>query len=104
MGKLETQDLIAKLISFDTTSALSNLDLINFIADYLDEFGISSIRVFSKDKTKANLIATIGPERDGGVVLQGTPMSCLLRGRLGKQTPFNFPNLTGSCMAEVRLI
>ena len=54
MGKLETQDLIAKLISFDTTSALSNLDLINFIADYLDEFGISSLRVFSKDKTKAN--------------------------------------------------
>jgi acetylornithine deacetylase len=95
MGKLETQDLIAKLISFDTTSALSNLDLINFIADYLDEFGISSIRVFSKDKTKANLIATIGPERDGGVVLSGHTDVVPVAGQTWKTNPFQLSEFNG---------
>jgi acetylornithine deacetylase len=93
MDKLKIQDLIAKLISFDTTSALSNLDLINFIADYLDRFGIASIQVFNDDKTKANLIATIGPDRDGGVVLSGHTDVVPVTGQTWKTNPFKLSEL-----------
>ncbi|MEM7193125.1 MAG: acetylornithine deacetylase, partial [Pseudomonadota bacterium] len=37
--------LLAKLISFDTTSAKSNLDLIAYVQDYLDGHGVASTLV-----------------------------------------------------------
>lgn len=65
------KEMIAKLVSFDTTSRNSNLPLIEFVEDYLAQHGITSHRVPSDDGRKANLVATIGPERDGGVILSG---------------------------------
>lgn len=67
----ETLDLVRRLIAFDTTSRLSNLDLIHFVADYLDRLGIRSALVHDETGKKANLWATIGPEGPGGVVLSG---------------------------------
>jgi acetylornithine deacetylase len=64
-------EMIERLIGFDTTSRLSNLALIDFIADYLAGHGVDSTRVFDDSGQKANLYATIGPEQDGGVVLSG---------------------------------
>jgi acetylornithine deacetylase len=64
-------EMIEKLVGFDTTSRNSNLDLIDFIADYLDGHGIAVTRTFDDDKGKANLFASLGPERPGGVVLSG---------------------------------
>jgi acetylornithine deacetylase len=69
--RAETLDLIRRLIAFDTTSRLSNLDLIHFVADYLDRLGIRSVLVHDETGKKANLWATIGPEGPGGVVLSG---------------------------------
>lgn len=85
---MNTQDLIAKLISFDTTSALSNLELIDFVAGYLEDHGISSLRVFNEDNAKANLIATIGPEIDGGVVLSGHTDVVPVTGQAWTTNPF----------------
>jgi acetylornithine deacetylase len=65
------REMIEKLISFDTVSRHSNLDLIDFVADYLAGHGIASTRVFNEDKSKANLYATVGPVKEGGVVLSG---------------------------------
>ena len=64
-------EMIERLIAFDTTSRLSNLVLIDFIADYLAGHGVESTRVFDASGEKANLYATLGPEQDGGVVLSG---------------------------------
>jgi acetylornithine deacetylase len=66
-----TLDLVRRLIAFDTTSRLSNLDLIRFVADYLDGLGIRSKLVHDETGRKANLWATIGPDGAGGVVLSG---------------------------------
>ncbi len=63
--------MLAKLVSFDTTSRNSNLDLIRFVVDYLAGFGITSELVHDETGAKANLWATIGPAGDGGVVLSG---------------------------------
>ena len=64
-------ELIRRLISFDTTSRESNLELIAFVQDYLDGLGITSQLVHNVEGTKANLYATIGDPNLGGVMLSG---------------------------------
>ena len=66
-----TLELLAQLVGFDTTSYKSNLDLIDFVESYLARHDIPSQRVPSDDGEKSNLIATIGPDIAGGVVLSG---------------------------------
>jgi len=65
------REMIAKLISFDTTSRNSNLELIDFVEHYLDENGARCTRFYNDDKTKANLLASIGPNIEGGIILSG---------------------------------
>ncbi|MDG2521306.1 acetylornithine deacetylase [Caulobacter segnis] len=64
-------DLLARLVAFDTTSRLSNLALIEWVEAYLAGLGVSSRRVPNADGTKTNLMATIGPHIEGGVILSG---------------------------------
>ncbi len=63
--------LMDKLVSFPTVSRDSNLELIDFVEDYLAGYGVRSVRVPNDDGTKAALYAHVGPEQDGGVVLSG---------------------------------
>lgn len=62
---------LERFVGFDTTSSKSNLDLIACAEAYLSEHGAMCRRVYNDDGTKANLIASIGPQVDGGVVLSG---------------------------------
>ena len=64
-------EMLKRLVAFDTTSRNSNLDLIRYIQDYLDDFGVASTLVPNDEGTKANLYASIGPETPGGIVLSG---------------------------------
>lgn len=64
-------DILARLVAFDTTSRLSNLELIEWVEAYLAKYGVASRRVPNADGTKSNLMATIGPDIEGGVVLSG---------------------------------
>src|SRR5690242_16545256 len=68
---IEPVEMIRRLIAFDTTSRNSNLDLIRWVADYLDGFGIRPVLVHDETGAKANLFATLGPDADGGIVLSG---------------------------------
>lgn len=63
------KQMLAKLVSFNTVSDQSNLDLISFVESYLAKYGVSSVRVPDAMGTKASLFATIGPQVDGGIVL-----------------------------------
>jgi acetylornithine deacetylase len=63
--------MLAKLIAFDTTSKTSNLQLVDFARNLLDDHGIDSLLVHSDDLSRANLYATIGPDDIGGVMLSG---------------------------------
>jgi acetylornithine deacetylase len=72
VAKYSPVDMIKALVAFDTTSRESNLDLIHFVEDYLAGHGVESTLVFNDDKSKANLVASIGPDTaQGGVVLSG---------------------------------
>jgi acetylornithine deacetylase len=63
---------LRRLVSFDTTSRHSNLDLIAWVEALLKPLGGVLARVPNEDGTKANLIASFGPlTAPGGVVLSG---------------------------------
>lgn len=64
-------ELLARLVSFDTTSHKSNMEIIRFIADYLASHGVASELVPTPDGLKASLFATIGPTDVPGIGLSG---------------------------------
>lgn len=63
--------LCTRLIGLDTTSRNSNLALIDFAQEFLEDLGASCRRTFDAQKKKANLFASFGPGRTGGYVLSG---------------------------------
>jgi acetylornithine deacetylase len=63
--------LLRKLVGFDTTSRESNLQLIEFVRDYLAGFDVPCELIYNAERSKANLFATIGPAEQPGIVLSG---------------------------------
>jgi acetylornithine deacetylase len=68
---LSPRQILEKLVSFPTVSRDSNLDLVDWVANYLDGFGVKSHLVYNKNATKASIYANVGPEVEGGIVLSG---------------------------------
>jgi len=75
-------------VAFDTTSAKSNLALIDFVENYLKDRGIASTRVPSPDGAKADLFVTIGSERVGGIGLSGHSDCVPVEGQTWTSDPF----------------
>jgi acetylornithine deacetylase len=67
----DTIDLLDRLIAFPTVSSDSNLAMIADLAERLEDAGARVAVLADESGAKANLFATIGPERDGGVLLSG---------------------------------
>lgn len=61
--------ILSELISIESISANSNLDIIAYIERLLALSGVSARRVPSSDGRKASLLATIGPADRPGLVL-----------------------------------
>ncbi|NBB13237.1 acetylornithine deacetylase [Pseudomonas sp. SLFW] len=68
---MNSRDLLAALVGFDTTSRESNLHLIEFVRDYLAGFDVPCELIYNASRSKANLFATIGPADLPGIVLSG---------------------------------
>ena len=83
----EVQELLAKLVAFDTTSAQSNLELIAFVKTYLDGYGVASTLVPSADGAKASLFASIGPS-GGGIGLSSHSDCVPVKGQTWSSDPF----------------
>ena len=82
-------EMIKALVAFDTTSRDSNLDLIRFVEKYLNDLGVKSTLIFNDEKSKANLVATIGPATcRGGVVLSGHSDVVPVDGQAWSSDPF----------------
>lgn len=71
MAQPLTLQILERLIGFDTTSCNSNLALMEYVQNFLQEHGVSSQLVYDEDENKANLYATIGPEDKAGIMLSG---------------------------------
>jgi acetylornithine deacetylase len=81
-------ELTAKLVAFDSVSRLSNLALIDFIADYLAAHGVACLRLPNQAGDKAALFATIGPVDRPGVVLSGHVDVVPVEGQAWSSPPF----------------
>ncbi len=87
--------LLADLIRFDTTSRHSNLELIEYVADYLSDLGVESLRVESEDGRKANLYATLGPADRPGIALSGHTDVVPVDGQEWDSDPFEMHHRDG---------
>src|SRR3984885_6560374 len=93
-------ELLSRLVSYDTTSRNSNLELIGFVREYLDAHGIG-YRV-STDATgqKANVHAVIGPQAAGGVALSGHVDTVPVDGPARRADPFTLRRAEGKLYAR----
>ena len=66
-----SQEMLSRLVSFDTTSRDSNLELISFVEDYAKSYGLAPRRIPNPEGTKANLLISVGPQEPGGIILSG---------------------------------
>ena len=82
-------DILKSLVGFDTTSAKSNLDLIEFIESYLNNHKIKSTLVYDSLGKKANLYATIGSGSEGGIMLSGHTDIVPITGQTWTDDPFH---------------
>ena len=85
---LTARQLMDRLVAFPTVSRDSNLQLIDFVEDYLNDLGVKSTRVPHEDGTKAALYAHVGPQVDGGVVLSGHTDVVPVDGQAWDSDPF----------------
>ena len=89
------KEMLDKLVSFKTVSLDSNLEMIKFIQDYLNSYGIDSHLVFNNLKTKANLYAQIGPNVEGGILLSGHTDVVPIEGQSWTSDPFRLIEKNG---------
>lgn len=71
MHALNSIELLSKLIAFDTTSYKSNLAFIQCVKDVFEQNHIKVELNFNFEKSKANLLASIGPLDQAGILLSG---------------------------------
>lgn len=85
-------ELIRTLVGFSTVSRESNLELIDFVREYLKPYDADVRLTFDDDKRKANLFATLGPRGNagagGGIVLSGHTDVVPVQGQAWDTDPF----------------
>jgi len=63
--------ILTKLVSFPVLGGESNLSIMNWIKDYIENFGIETHLVPNKEGTKSSLHCRIGSAVNNGVILSG---------------------------------
>ena len=89
------REMLEKLVGFPTVSDVSNLDLINFVQDYLAGHGVRSQLVYDETGEKASLYAVVGPNVEGGVVLSGHTDVVPVVGQAWESDPFSVTEKDG---------
>lgn len=85
---LDSEAILERLVSFDTTSHKSNLELIGFIRALLDEQSVPYELVPNETGEKCSLFARIGPEGPGGIGLSGHTDVVPVTGQEWSSDPF----------------
>ncbi|UVM02994.1 acetylornithine deacetylase [Pseudomonas laurylsulfatiphila] len=95
MSELRSRAMLARLIGFATVSRDSNLELIEFVRDHLHELGVDCELIYNAERTKANLLATVGPSVAGGIVLSGHTDVVPVEGQAWTVEPFSLSEAGG---------
>ena len=70
-SKLTPIEILEKLVAFPTVSCDTNLPLVDWVEDYLNSHDIDCHRYYHESGEKAAIMAQVGPEIEGGIVLSG---------------------------------
>ncbi|WP_394781678.1 acetylornithine deacetylase [Undibacterium sp.] len=81
-------EILEQLISFQTVSRNSNLELIHWIRDYLAGYGVESRLTHDSTGQKANLFATLGQGTKPGIILSGHTDVVPVEGQKWDTDPF----------------
>ena len=97
---MTTAEMLARLVSFDTTSRNPNLDLIGFVRAWLDRHGVPYRISSDPSGTKSNIHAIIGPATAGGVALSGHVDTVPVEGQAWSADPFTLREADGKLYAR----
>ena len=81
-------ELLRTLVAFPTVSRDSNLALIDFARNYLEDLGAACRVTHDDGRRKANLFATLGPIERPGIVLSGHTDVVPVEGQRWDSDPF----------------
>lgn len=95
-----TTALLERLVAFDSTSRNSNLELIDFIRNYLDGLGVFYRVATDAAGRKAALHAIIGPLQPGGLALSGHVDTVPVDGQAWTGDPFALRRQDGKLTAR----
>ncbi len=85
---MQTKDILARLMAFDTVSARPNMDLMVWVRDLLVAAGAEVVLIPDEGGLKANLYATVGPVGKAGVMLSGHTDVVPVEGQTWTVPPF----------------
>ena len=85
--------ILEKLISFDTVSSNSNLEIISYCEKILKDAGAETTLIKNREETKANLFATIGPIDQPGIILSGHTDVVPVTNQKWKTNPFKLTEI-----------
>jgi acetylornithine deacetylase len=92
--------ILERLTGFPTVSRDSNLDLIDYIREFLAARGIEARLYRDASGRKANLYASIGPVERGGVLLSGHTDVVPVDGQAWSADPFRLQERSGRLFAR----
>jgi len=82
------KNILEKLVSFPVLGGESNLNIIHWIKEYLESFGVEVNLLPNEMGDKASLHCRIGPSVDGGVILSGHTDVVPVEGQEWTTNPF----------------
>ena len=88
----EVENILSKLVSFPTISRTSNEKLINYVSDYLSNYGVTYKRI-KGDGEQYNFYFRIGPNENGGLILSGHTDVVPVEGQKWKHDPFKMKKI-----------
>ena len=89
------RDILETLVAFDTTSALTNLPLVDWVQDFAEGRGAAVERVVDDAGEKAALWITLGPAHRPGYVLSGHSDVVPVAGQAWSHDPFRLTEIDG---------
>ncbi len=81
-------EILEQLVSFESLSGRPTHGIVGFIDEYLSGHGIETTLSYDAAGERANLFATIGPQIDGGIVLNGHTDVVPVEGQPWSSDPF----------------
>lgn len=90
-----THEILARLVAEPTVSRTSNLALLDYVENLLQDAGARVERFSHPDGSRANLFATVGPDRAGGIMLSGHTDVVPVEGQAWTTDPFRLTEREG---------